>query len=215
MKHTSSGGPSAPRTTGISMIPASHGEDLHNESHHRQAGSGTEGCRITGSTTTTPTAAASATMGLPATGSSDGTTLAPTTPILWKSASNQQVVILPSKPKEKEVTFNSFTDKPVATGSQDADDHGRQHPRSQPNNTWPASHSRGGCTGSSGRTTSKQMASQGSEHPSGAPQGASAAPRLRSTLHPCASGVKAPKDPLKCLAHYQSQGWRKDLELVF
>ena len=59
------------------------------------------------------------------------------------------------------------------------------------------------------------MPSQESEHPSGVPHGASVAPRQRSTWHPCGSGVRAPKDPLKCLAHYRSQGWKKDLELVF
>ena len=41
------------------------------------------------------------------------------------------------------------------------------------------------------------------------------ASRLRSTSRPHGSGARAPKDPLKCLAHYRSQGWKKDLELVF
>ena len=44
----------------------------------RQAGSGAEGYGATGSNVASPTAA----------GSSDGTTLAPATPILWESASN-------------------------------------------------------------------------------------------------------------------------------
>ena len=87
--------------------------------------------------------------------------------------------------------------------------------RSQPNNTWPASQSRGGHAGSSARMTSTQMASHRSEHHSSALHRASAALRPRSSLHPRPSGAKAPKDPLKCLACYQSQGWRKDLKLVF
>ena len=60
-----------------------------------------------------------------------------------------------------------------------------------------------------------QMASPGSEHLFGAPQGASMAPKLRSSSCPRTSGAKAPKDPLKCLSRYQSQGWKKDLKLVF
>ena len=73
LEHTSSGGPFAPRATGISTIPASHGEGHPNESHYRKAGSGAAGSGAAG-----PTAA----------GSSDGTTLAPATPILRESASN-------------------------------------------------------------------------------------------------------------------------------
>ena len=36
-----------------------------------------------------------------------------------------------------------------------------------------------------------------------------------STLCQCGSSTRAPKDPLKCVAHYRSQGWRKDLDLIF
>ena len=124
----------------------------------------------------------------------------------------QQAVMPPSKPKEKEVTFDTTTDKPATAGSGNTDDHGRQHTRSQPDNTWPASHSRGGCAGSSTRMTSMLMDPQGSERLPGATHGASMAPRPRSSLcpHGSVSGAKAPKDPLKCLACYWSQGWKKD-----
>ena len=127
----------------------------------------------------------------------------------------QQAVVLPSKPKERGVTFDASMDKLAATGSRDADDHERLHTRSWPDNTWPANQPSGGHAGSSARMTSTQMASQSSEYHSSASHRASTALRPRSSLHPHPSGVKAPKDPLKCLACYQSQGWKKDLELVF
>ena len=127
----------------------------------------------------------------------------------------QEAVMLPSKLKEKEVTFDVSADKPEAAGSQNSSDHGRQCTRSRPDNTWPNSHSRGGRSGSSTRMSSTLTDSQGSEHLPGAPHGASTALRSRSSLHPHGSGAKAPKDPLKCLAHNRSQGWKKDLELVF
>ena len=133
----------------------------------------------------------------------------------WPTTPYQQAVVPPSKPKERGVTFDASMDKPAATGSRDADDRRRQCTRSQPSNTQPASQSRGGCAGSSARMTSTQMAFPGSEHHTSAPHEASAALRPRSSLRPCPSGVKALKDPLKCLAHYRRQGWRKDLELVF
>ena len=60
------------------MIPTSCGEGHPNESHYRKAGSGAVGSGTASPTTAGPTAA----------GSSDGTTLAPATPILWESASN-------------------------------------------------------------------------------------------------------------------------------
>ena len=89
LEHTSSGGSSAPRATCIPTIPASHGEGLLTESHYRQAGSGAEGYGVTGSKATGFNVA-----GPNIAGSSDGTTLAPATPILWESASrwcNHQV----------------------------------------------------------------------------------------------------------------------------
>ena len=127
----------------------------------------------------------------------------------------QQTVQLPSKPKGRGVTFNSSTDKLVAMGGQDADGHGRQRTRGQDDNTQPASHSRGMHKGSSVRMTSKQMPPQESEHPSGAPHNAPPASTLGSTSHQHGSSTRAPKDPLKCVAHYRSQGWRKDLDLIF
>ena len=78
LEHTSSGGPSIARATCIPMILASCGEGLLTESHYRQAGSGTEGYSTTGFKVAGPNI----------TGSSDGATLAPATPILRESASN-------------------------------------------------------------------------------------------------------------------------------
>ena len=59
------------------------------------------------------------------------------------------------------------------------------------------------------------MASPHSEHHSSAPHGAPTAPGLRSSSCPHPHSAKAQKDPLECLAHYWSQGWKKDLELIF
>ena len=101
----------------------------------------------------------------------------------------QQVVPPPSKPRGREVTFDSSTDKPVAAGGQDADDHGRQRTPGRDDNTQPASHSRGAHVGSSVGMTSKQTLPQEREHPSGAPHGVSAVSRLRSTSHPHGSGA--------------------------
>ena len=98
LEHTPSGGPSTPRATCIPITSASHVEGLTTESCYEPAGSdaadsrvagsyfagsgaegyGTTGSHTVGSKVTSPTA----------TGSSDGATLAPATPILWKSACN-------------------------------------------------------------------------------------------------------------------------------
>ena len=59
------------------------------------------------------------------------------------------------------------------------------------------------------------MLCQVSEHPSGAPREAPTDSTLGSTSHQCGSSTRAPKDPLKWVAHYRSQGWRKDLDLIF
>ena len=69
--------------------------------------------------------------------------------------------------------------------------------------------------GSSIRKTSKQMPPRESEHPSGAPHNAPTASAQRSNLRQCGSSTRAPKDPLKCVAYFRSQGWRKDLDLIF
>ena len=34
-------------------------------------------------------------------------------------------------------------------------------------------------------------------------------------MHQCSSSMRAPKDPLRHVAHFRSQGWRKDLDLIF
>ena len=58
----------------------------------------------------------------------------------WPATPYQQAVMPPSKPKEKEVTFDATADKPAVAGSGNANDRRRQRTRSQPNNTRPASH---------------------------------------------------------------------------
>ena len=63
--------------------------------------------------------------------------------------------------------------------------------------------------------TRKQSLCQGSEHPSGAPHKAPTDSTLGSSSHQCSSNMKAPKDPLRWVAHFRSQGWRKDLDLIF
>ena len=205
LEHTSSGGPSAPRATGIPTIPASRGEGHPNESRYRKAGSGAAGSGAAG-----PTAA----------GSSDGATLVPATPILQAAASSrsqpatpyQQAVQPPSKPKGRGVTFDSSADKLLAAGSQDADGHGRQRTQGRDDNTRPA---RGTHEGSSVRMTSKQTPCQGGECPSGAPNNVPPASAPVSTPPQSGGGVRAsPKDPLRNASRYRSAGWRKDLEHV-
>ena len=127
----------------------------------------------------------------------------------------QQVVQPPSKPKGRGVTFNSSANKLVAMGGQDANGHGRQRTRGQDENTWSTSPTKGACKRSFVRTTGKQMLCQERGHPSGAPHETPTDSTLGSTSHQCSSSTRAPKDPLKCVAHYRSQGWRKDLDLIF
>ena len=115
----------------------------------------------------------------------------------------------PSKPKGRGVTFDSSADKVAAVGSQDADGRGRQRTRGRDDKTSQA-HER-----SSVRMTSKQTPRQVSECPSGA---ACEAPRDStpgSTSHQHSSNTRAPEDPLRCVARFRSQGWRKDLDLIF
>ena len=59
------------------------------------------------------------------------------------------------------------------------------------------------------------MLSQVSECPSGAPHNAPPDSTLGSTSCQCGSSARAPRDPLEHVAHYRSQGWRKDLDLIF
>ena len=71
------------------------------------------------------------------------------------------------------------------------------------------------CEGSSVRMTSKQRPCQGSEHPSGAPGEAPTDSTSGSSSHQHSSNTKAPKYPLRQVAHFRSQRWRKDLDLIF
>ena len=63
--------------------------------------------------------------------------------------------------------------------------------------------------------TSKQMPCQVGEHPSGATRDAPRDSTPGSTSHPCSNSTRAPKDPLRCVARFWSQGWKKDLECIF
>ena len=63
--------------------------------------------------------------------------------------------------------------------------------------------------------TGKQMPCQVSEHPSGAPHKAPRDSTLGSTSHQHSSSTRAPKDSLRHVARFRSQGWRKDLDLIF
>ena len=59
------------------------------------------------------------------------------------------------------------------------------------------------------------MPRQVSECPSGTAHEAPRDSTPGSTSHQCSSSTKAPKDPLRCVARFRSQGWRKDLDLIF
>ena len=59
------------------------------------------------------------------------------------------------------------------------------------------------------------MPRQVSECPSGAPYTAPPASTPGSTPCQRSSSTRAPRDPLEHMAHYRSQGWRKDLDLIF
>ena len=127
----------------------------------------------------------------------------------------QQAVQLPIKPKGRGVTFDSSADKVAAVGGQDADGCGRQRTHGQDDKTQPTSPGKGACERSSVRMTGKQMPHQVSECPSGAPREAPRDSMPGSTSHQCSSSMRAPKDPLRWVAHFRSQGWRKDLDLIF
>ena len=127
----------------------------------------------------------------------------------------QQAVQLPVKPKGRGVTFDTSTDKVAEVDGQDTDSHGRQRTHNRDNKTQPASPGRGACERSSIRMTSKQTLCQVSEHHSGTAHNAPRDPTPGSTSHPCSSSTRALKDPLRCVARFQSQGWKKDLEHIF
>ena len=127
----------------------------------------------------------------------------------------QQVVQLPIKPNERGVTFDPSADKVAAVGSQDANGHRRQRTCSQDDKTRSASPGKGAHEKSSVRTTGKQMLHQVSECPSGTAREAPRDSTPGSTSHQCSSSTRALKDPLRHVAHFRSQGWRKDLDLIF
>ena len=127
----------------------------------------------------------------------------------------QQAVQPPSKPKGRGVTFDSSANKLAAVSGQDANGHGRQRTRGQDDNTRPASYSRGMHERSSVRMISKQTLHQESEHPSGAPCKAPTDSTPGSIPCQSSGSTRAPRDPLEHVAHYRSQGWRKDLDLIF
>ena len=127
----------------------------------------------------------------------------------------QQAVQLPSKTTGLGVTFNSSANQHAATGGQDATTHGRPATRGQDDKSRPASLTRGAHKRSSVQMTSKQAPRQGVEHPSGMPHNAFPVSTPGSTPHQCSSSTRAPRDPLEHVAHYRSQGWRKDLDHIF
>ena len=127
----------------------------------------------------------------------------------------QQVVQPPVKPKGRGVTFDIPADKVAAVGSQDADSRGRQKTCDRDNKTRPTSPGRGARERSSVRTTGKQMLHQVGEHPSGADCDAPRDPTPGSTPQPRSSSTRAPRDPLRRVSRYRSQGWKKDLECIF
>ena len=118
----------------------------------------------------------------------------------------QQAVQPPVKPKGRGVTFDSSADKVAAVGSQDVDGHRRQRTHDRDDKTWPASPGRGACKRSSSRMTSKQTPCQVSEHPSGAAREAPRDSTPGSTLHQRSSSTRAPKDPLRHVTRFRSQG---------
>ena len=109
----------------------------------------------------------------------------------------QQAVQPPSKSTGLGVTFDSSTNKPAATGGQDADGCGRQSTRGRDDNGQPASCSRGMQERSSVRMTSKQMPCQVGERSSGAPHNVPPASTPESTPPQHGGGVRAsPKGAL-------------------
>ena len=127
----------------------------------------------------------------------------------------QQAVQPPVKPKGRGVTFDTSADKVAAIGGQDADGRGRQRTHDRDDKTRPTSPGRGACERSSVRMTGKQMPRQVSEHPSGTACNAPRDSTPGSTSHQHSGSTRAPKDPLRRVAQFGSQGWKKDLECIF
>ena len=92
---------------------------------------------------------------------------------------------------------------------------GDKRTRNRDNKTRPASPGRGACKRSSIRTTGNQMPRQVSERPSGAACNAPKDSTPGSTSHQCSSSTRAPKDSLRRVAQFWSQGRKKDLERIF
>ena len=127
----------------------------------------------------------------------------------------QQAVQLSSKTTGLGVTFDSSANKHAAGGGQDAATHGRPATQGQDDKSRPTSPAKGVRERSSVRMTSKQAPHQGVEHPSGTPRNAPSASTPGSIPHQRSGSTRAPRDPLERVAHYRSQGWRKDLDLIF
>ena len=122
----------------------------------------------------------------------------------WPATPYQQVVQPPVKPKGRGVTFDTSADKVAAIGGQDANGRGGQRTCNRDDKTRSA-------VRSSVRMTGKQMPCQVSECPSGTAHETPRDSTPGSTSHQCSSSTSAPKDPLRCVARFRSQGWRKDL----
>ena len=133
----------------------------------------------------------------------------------WPATPYQQAVQPPVKPKGRGVTFDTSTDKVAAVGGQDANSRGRQKTCDRDNKTQPTSLGRGARKRSSIGMTGNQMLHQVGEHPSGAARNAPRDSTPGSTSHQCSSSTRAPRDPLRWVSQFQSQGWKKDLERIF
>ena len=127
----------------------------------------------------------------------------------------QQAVQPPSKTTGWGVTFDSSANQHAATGGQDAATRRRPATQGWDDKSRPTSLTKGVCERSSIQMTSKQAPCQGVEHPSGMPCNAPPASTLGSTPCQRSSSTRAPRDPLESVAHYRSQGWRKDLDHIF
>ena len=127
----------------------------------------------------------------------------------------QQAVQLLSKSTGLGVTFDSSANKHAATGGQDAATHGRPATQGRDDKSRPASLAKGAHERSSIQTTSEQAPRQGVECPSGMPCNAPPASTPGSTPRQRSSSTRAPRDPLERVAHYRSQGWKKDLDHIF
>ena len=124
----------------------------------------------------------------------------------------QQTVQLPTRTLGLGVTFDSSVSKPAPTDSLDNDVCRRQFSRGQDDESWPASHPRGGQEGSSIRKTGNLKPRQEGGCPIRAP--CNIPPSSTSGKpSPQPGSIKraSPKDPLRNLANYRSAGWRKDL----